>query len=259
MPGCYCSSTSRKQTFHIAKTRAVKLGQQSDKLHFLQALGHISSSHGWIFSNSYNALSCSSRKSWRACSNREMALPDPDTCCCTGSLAKQGSGHLLSSMFCHMAELHARRFIAEGVETGSKSSQKDKKSWSGPSESSGCHISTIVSLALSCFRTFRSLVQSHSLNLAAESLCMKQQMLRGPDLSTQHGRRGEGTTFSIWQADWLHGTYAAPLLSFHPPSSSISFLLQFLLPSLIPLSSLPVPLHSKAHGTDPAGFSLEPC
>lgn len=45
MPGCYCSSTSRKQTFHIAKTRAVKLGQQSDKLHFLQALGHISSSH----------------------------------------------------------------------------------------------------------------------------------------------------------------------------------------------------------------------
>lgn len=46
---------------------------------------HPELSHGLIFSRSYNALPCSSRKSWRACAatGKRLCLA-PDTCCCAG-------------------------------------------------------------------------------------------------------------------------------------------------------------------------------
>lgn len=99
--------------------------------------------------------------------------------------------------------------------------------------SSGCHASPTVSSGLCCCCMFRRLLQACSLNLSAESPCKKWQMLPGPDLSTQHLGRGEGTTLSTRLA--VQHLRCSPTIC---PPTVFSCLLRSLL-------LLPVPCHSE--------------
>lgn len=190
--------TSTKDAFHIAETRAVKLGQQSEMLRFLQALGYILSSPvGSHSATATRPFPAGAGEAESLCSGREMALPDPDTCCCAGSPATQGSG--TSCPPCSATGLSCtQEALLQKVWKEAPSVHKRIRDHElDPPGSSGCSDSPAVSLALCCCCTFRSLLQSCSLNLAAESLCVKRQMLRGPDLSTRRRRRGEGTTLTV--------------------------------------------------------------